>query len=101
MGSAIGGDDARVGLAPALLGHAARLSGLVINDCTLHEKDDRRWIGLPGKPQIEDGRQRTDPATGKGLYTPVIEIPDRDARSKFQELALAAVDRLLHTGGGR
>jgi len=39
-------------------------SGLIINDLTLHEKDGKRWVGLPGKPQIEDGRHRVDPATG-------------------------------------
>jgi hypothetical protein len=72
-------------------------SGLQINDCTLHQKGDRRWIGLPGKPQIDsDGKVRTGDG-GKKLYTPVNEIPDRAARDKFNELALAAVDRLLGT----
>jgi hypothetical protein len=70
-------------------------SGLRINDCTLHEKGDRRWIGLPGKPQLEDGRHRKDPTTGKGLYVPIVEIPAREVRDRFQEHALAAVDRLL------
>jgi hypothetical protein len=67
----------------------------VVNDCTLHEKGVRRWIGLPGKPQIEDGKHRKDPATGKGLYAPVVEIPSRQVRDKFQEQAIAAVDRML------
>ena len=74
-------------------------SGLVINDLTLHEKGNRRWIGLPGKPQIEDGRHCKDPATGKQAYTPVVEIPDRGIRDKFTEQALAAVDWLLRTVG--
>jgi hypothetical protein len=74
-------------------------SGLKLNGCTLHEQGDRRWIGLPGKPQIEDGRHRKDPTTGKGLYTPAAEIPAREVRDKFTAEALAAVDRMLRTGG--
>lgn len=76
-------------------------SGLVIHDCTLHARDGRRWIGLPGKPQLEDGRHRKDPVTGKGLYTPVLEIPAPEARGKFQQQALAAVDVMRDHGGGQ
>jgi hypothetical protein len=70
-------------------------SGLVIHDCTLHQKSEKHWVLLPGKPQIEDGRRRIDPATGDALYTPVVEIPDRATREGFTAEALAAVDRLL------
>ena len=66
----------------------------------LHERDGRRWIGLPGKPQIDqDGSVRKDPATGKRLYTPCVEIPAREVRDNFTEQALDAVDRMLRTGG--
>jgi hypothetical protein len=75
-------------------------SGLVLNDFTLHQKGERRWVGLPGKPQIDaEDRVRRDPTTGKRLYTPAVEIPAREVRDKFQEQALAAVDRMLRTGG--
>ena len=71
-------------------------SGLVLKDCSLHEKGDKRWIGLPSKPQLDsDGRQRKDAATGKPLYTPSVEIVGKAERERFQEAALAAVDRLL------
>jgi hypothetical protein len=74
-------------------------SGLALRDCTLHEKDGRRWIGLPAKPQIDsEGRVRKDLTTGKTLYTPVIEIPGKAERERFQQAALAAVDRLLGAG---
>jgi hypothetical protein len=74
-------------------------SGLVLHDCTLHRTPDgREWIGLPGKPQIDrEGEQRRDPATGKPLYTAVIEIPDKAARERFQTAALAAVHQLFGT----
>jgi hypothetical protein len=74
-------------------------SGLVLNGCMLHERDGNRWVGLPGKAQIEDGRQRLDPKTGRPAYTPVVEIPDRAVRDKFTEQALAALDRLLNREG--
>jgi hypothetical protein len=75
-------------------------SGLVLNECALHRKDDREWIGLPGKPQIDrDGQPRKDPATGKLLYSPVVEIPDKQARDRFQRAAIGAVRVLLGDGG--
>lgn len=71
-------------------------SGIVLCDCALHEKTGRRWLALPGKPQLDaEGRHRKDPATGKGLYAVVVEIPDKAARDRFQQAALAAVDLLL------
>src|ERR1051325_4979374 len=72
-------------------------SGLVLRDCTYHRhQDGREWIGLPGKPQLDtNGQQRRDPATGKALYVPVVEIPDKDARERFQRAALEAVHRLI------
>jgi hypothetical protein len=71
-------------------------SGLVIKECSFHHKDGREWVGLPGKPQLDrDGTPRRDAATGKLLYTNVIEIPDRAARDKYQAAALAAVHAML------
>jgi hypothetical protein len=73
-------------------------SGLVLRDCTPHELSDRRWIGLPGKPLLDqDGRHRVDNA-GKKHYVSVVEIPDRAIRERFQAAALAAVDRLRAKG---
>jgi hypothetical protein len=72
-------------------------SGIVLHDCTLRRMPDgRAWIGLPGKPQVDrEGRHRKDPASGKPLYTPVVEIPDKAARERFQQAALSAVHELL------
>ncbi len=75
-------------------------SGLVLRECSLHERDGKRWIGLPSKPQIDaEGRQRKDPTTGKGLWAPIVEIAGKDERAQFQQAALAAVDRLLGERG--
>jgi hypothetical protein len=60
------------------------------------------WVGLPGKPQLkEDGTVRADSASGKRLYTPTIEIPERLVRDKFTAQALAAVDEMLGPQGAR
>jgi hypothetical protein len=73
-------------------------SGIVLHDCTVHQKEGREWVGLPGKPQVDrDGQPRKDTTSGKTLYTPVVEIPDRVARERFQRVAMAAVHEL--TGG--
>ena len=73
-------------------------SGLVLHECSFHQKDGKSWVGLPGKPQVtSEGKHRTD-QNGKRLYTPVVEIPDKEARARFQTAALAAVSTLLGEG---
>jgi hypothetical protein len=70
-------------------------SGLKVNDRTLHPQGEKRWVGLPGEPRLEqDDSVRKDPASSKRLYTPIVEIPSREVRDKFTE---QAVDRMLGT----
>jgi hypothetical protein len=70
-------------------------SGLVLRDCALHERDGRRWISLPSKPQLDsEGRQRKDATTGKPLWLPVVEIKGKTERERFQAAALVAIDKL-------
>jgi hypothetical protein len=74
-------------------------SGLVLHECALHEAGEKRWVALPAKADLDtDGRQRRG-ADGKKMYKPVVTIPDRARRNRFQERALEAVDRLLAKGG--
>jgi hypothetical protein len=74
-------------------------NGLMLKDCSYHERDGKRWVLLPSRAQIHpEGRHATDPATGKKLYISVVEIKDRGRRERFQAEAMAAVDRLLGTG---
>lgn len=75
-------------------------SGLVLNGCTWHVKNDKEWVALPGRPQVTaDNQLRRDPATNKILYTPVVEVMGRQARERFQAQALAAVHQLIGEGG--
>jgi hypothetical protein len=71
-------------------------SGLVSRECPLHTKGNKRWVGLPSKPQLDaEGRHRIDPTTNKNLYTPIVEITGTEARGRFQKAVLEAVDALL------
>jgi hypothetical protein len=62
-------------------------SGMKLNGCTLLEKDGKRWIGLPSKEWTK--------ADGSKSYVPVVEIPDRDARDKFNAAVLPLAERAL------
>jgi hypothetical protein len=62
-----------------------------INDITVHQKNESRWIGLPGKPQIgRDGQVRKD-ERGKTLYTPVLELIDSKTRDAFSHRVVEAL----------
>lgn len=65
-------------------------SGLVIHNCTYHEKADARWIGLPARQYSKDD--------GTTSYTPLIEFNTKDIRQRFQAAALRAVDAFLRGG---
>jgi len=58
-------------------------SGLILRECTYHRAaTGAEGIGLPGKPQLDrDGRQRKD-ATGKALFTPIVELKGKVARER-------------------
>jgi hypothetical protein len=74
-------------------------SGLVLKECTFMNSNDKEWIGLPGKPQIDrEGKVRKDAATGKTLYVSIVDFDSKEAHDKFQDLALAAVKTLLARG---
>lgn len=67
-------------------------SGLVIKDCSYHRYEDgRRWVSMPGKPY-----------TGKNgavTYTNILDFTSKEAKAKFQQMALEAVDGLLQQEG--
>jgi hypothetical protein len=64
---------------------------LKIHDLTVHEKNESRWIGLPGKPIIDrDGNARRDDR-GKIVYTPTLEFIDRETRDAFSAKVIAAL----------
>jgi hypothetical protein len=57
-------------------------SGLILRGCTLHEKNGRRWVGLPAKPYGTD--------TGAQSWAAIVDFRDKRTAARFQELATAA-----------
>jgi hypothetical protein len=63
-----------------------------IIEATVHQSGDRRWIGLPGKPQLsKEGCVLLD-GRGKRLYTPTIKITDKRIGAAFSD---RVIERLL------
>lgn len=58
-------------------------SGLVLCGCTLHEKGDSRWVGLPARPYTD--------SSGKQTWAKIVDFVDRDRAKRFQEGVLPAV----------
>jgi hypothetical protein len=59
--------------------------GLVLKDCTLHEKNGKHWIAFPARSyQDKDGSTS---------WSPVVEFAEgaTAAREQFQQQAVAAV----------
>ena len=59
--------------------------GIIIRDCTLHEKGGREWIGFPARSyEAKDGTT---------AWQPIVEFAEgaTEARRQFQELAVAAI----------
>ena len=63
-------------------------SGMTLHGCSYHSKNDSRWIGVLS--------QKFTKADGSVGYTPVVEFTSDDAHRRFQEQAIAAVDRHLY-----
>lgn len=64
-------------------------SGMILCGCTLHEKNNRFWIGLPAKPYTTD--------SGSQSWVKLIDFEDKKTHERFQEimtpLAVAAYER--------
>lgn len=63
--------------------------GLEIRDATLHEKDGKRWIGLPAKPY-----EKEDGTTG---YAFIVKFYEKDKWNQFQKATLEALDKYHET----
>lgn len=58
-------------------------SGMVIHGAMLMESSGSKWISFPGIPYD---------LAGKKMYRPVVDIPDRDRRDRFNALVLEALE---------
>src|SRR5262245_16301155 len=60
-------------------------TGLVLHDCTWHEKDGKEWVGFPA-------RSYTD-KNGEAKWQPIVDFAEgaREAREQFRKQALDAI----------
>jgi hypothetical protein len=65
-------------------------TGLRLRDCTVMEASGRRWIGLPGKPQIT-AEKTVRVVDGKAQYVAIVEWTSRERADAFKAAALAAL----------
>ncbi len=66
--------------------------GLELRDLTLHEKDGKRWIGLPAKPYEKDGGQ---------AWSHIVKFYDEARSKQFQTATLKALDGYLKKHGAK
>jgi hypothetical protein len=61
-------------------------SGMVLHDCTLHERaGGARWIGLPARQYTQKD--------GTTAYQRLVDFASKEAHARFQKLAKDAVDK--------
>jgi hypothetical protein len=70
---------------------------LRIYDCAVHEKNGRRWVGLPARPMIDREGMALRDEDGKTRYTRILEVDTREAGDEFSKNVVAAV--LAHSPG--
>jgi hypothetical protein len=61
-------------------------SGLKIKNVSFHERDGKQRIGLPGKPYTKQD--------GSTTYVSIIDFETNEARYRFQDLALEAINEM-------
>lgn len=61
--------------------------GMEIRDCTLHDKEGRRWIGLPSR--------QYEKVDGTTTWTPIVLFYDRDKEGQFRAATLKALEEFM------
>ncbi len=74
-------------------------SGLIIADCTLHEKNGKRWVSPPSKPMIDRERKLVVDDTGKIKYVPIVDFVDGKVRGRWSDAAVAAIEAFRAADG--
>lgn len=65
--------------------------------CTVFDNGTRRWVSLPGKPQIDRDKRALTDTNGKVAYSPAAAFDDKATADRFSEAVIAAL--LVHTPG--
>jgi hypothetical protein len=63
---------------------------LAVHDVAVHQKNDRTWAQLPGRPWVKDGAVVLDD-NGRPQYSPLLEFGRRETRDAFSQRVVEAV----------
>jgi hypothetical protein len=72
-----------------------RTARLNIRGCAVHEKNGRRWVQLPAKPQLDADRNLVRAEDGKVQYAKVMEFDSREVAGRFSEAAMKAIETFI------
>ena len=64
---------------------------LEIRDCAVHEKNDKAWVQLPARPQLDQNRELIRDQNGKVQYSLILKFGDRQTADAFSAAALRAI----------
>src|SRR5262245_29726665 len=63
--------------------------GLIVRDCTWHEKNGKEWVAFPARPY--------ETKNGTTAWQPLVEFAEgaTEARKQFQQSAVAAIHQFV------
>ncbi len=64
---------------------------LEIRDCAVHEKNGKRWVQLPAKPQLDNNRELVRDPAGKIQYATIMRFRDRPTADAFSGAVVTAI----------
>ena len=65
---------------------------LNIRGCAVHEKNGKRWVQLPARPQLDKNRDLIRDDSGKIQYAKVLDFDSREVSDRFSDAALKAIE---------
>jgi hypothetical protein len=68
---------------------------LIVDGVAIHEKNDRKWAQLPGRPQLDKDGNALKDENGKVKYAKILEIDDKRVSWEFSEAVVQAVGRKM------
>ncbi len=74
---------------------AARLN---ISGVAVHEKNGKRWVQLPARPQLDKDRNLVCGEDGKIQYAKVMDFDSREVSDRFNAAALKAIEEFSFKG---
>ena len=66
--------------------------GMRVNGAMIHEKDGKRWVGMPAREYLSEGEKH---------WSPIVDFVSKETRDAMSDAVLAAYDTYKATTGGR